>query len=117
MYASTYQAQEGEYYGREAQMRNALNSTVTILVEGEAGRYDWVKVWDNRISKTFEMNDRHSIEAIFNLYNTLNSSAILSQVNRNGPNYLKVLSSGQGATVALPILPPRIFSLGMRWKF
>jgi hypothetical protein len=81
------------------------------------GRYDWVKLWDNRISRTFQINDRHSVEAIMDWFNTLNSSVVLTRVNRNGPNYGKVLASGQGASVALPIVPPRIFRLGVRWKF
>ncbi|MBI4473870.1 MAG: TonB-dependent receptor, partial [Acidobacteria bacterium] len=117
MYSSAYSAQQGQYYGREAQMRNALNQTVNILVEPRMGRYDWVKLWDNRISKTFQLNDRHSVEAIMDWFNTLNSSVVLTHVTRNGPNYLKVLATGQGATVALPIVPPRIFRLGVRWKF
>jgi outer membrane receptor for Fe3+-dicitrate len=121
MYATTYQIQSGEWYGRIAQLRNALNALVNVQVENQVGRYDWVKLWDNRISKTFKLNDRQSIEAMFNIYNTLNSSAVLTQVNTNGPDYLKPLvgasSSGSSAGVESAILSPRIFSLGARWRF
>jgi hypothetical protein len=117
MYAATYQAQSGEYFGRQAQMRNALNALVTINVEGQAGRYDWVKLMDNRISKTYQINDRHSIEGMVDVFNVLNSSVVLTHVTLNGPNYLKPLSTGSGANVATPIIPPRIFRLGARWKF
>ncbi|MBI4474875.1 MAG: TonB-dependent receptor [Acidobacteria bacterium] len=117
LYAATFQAQSGEYFTREAQMRNALNRTVRIRVEGQAGRYDWVKLLDSRLSKTFQLNDRHSIEAMLDFYNVLNASTVLEQVNTNGPDYLKPLSVGAGATVATSILPPRIFRLGVRWKF
>jgi hypothetical protein len=59
---------------------------------------------------------------MFNMYNTLNSSAVLTQVNTNGPDYLKPLvgSSSAGtssAGVESAIVPPRIFSLGARWRF
>ena len=107
MYSSAYLAQTGDYHGRSAQMRNALNSNVTLTVEGRVGRYDRVKLWDNRISKTFQMGDRHSIEGMFDLFNSLNSSVVTGQTNQNGPDYLKPTS----------IISPRIFRLGVRWKF
>jgi hypothetical protein len=116
-YGSTYSAQSGEYYSRSAQMRNALNSLVTVQVEGIAGRYNWVKLWDNRISRVFQVGDRHSIEAMFDLYNTLNSSVVLSKVTVNGPDYGKPVTQGGGATQATSIVPARIFKLGVRWKF
>ena len=116
-YSGTYQIQSGAYYGRSAQMRNALNSTVTVQVEGRVGRYEPVRLWDSRVSKTFKINDRHSIEGMFDSFNTLNSSAVISQVNTNGPNYLKPLASGGGANVAQAIIPPRIIRLGARWRF
>jgi len=117
MYSATYQIQSGEYYGRQAQMRNALNSLVTVEVEGQVDRYDWVKLLDNRISKSFRINDRHSIEGILDVFNMLNSSAVLTRVTLNGPNYTKPLATGSGASVALPIIPARIMRLGVRWKF
>jgi len=42
---------------------------------------------------------------------------VISQVNTNGPNYLKPLASGGGANVAQAIIPPRIIRLGARWRF
>lgn len=116
-YGSTYSAQSGEYYGRFAQMRNALNALINVQVEGVAGRYNWVKLWDNRISRNFNIGDRHSIEAMLDLYNTLNSSVVLSQVTVNGPDYGKPVAQGGGATQASAIIPARIFKLGVRWKF
>jgi hypothetical protein len=116
-YSATYQIQTGNYYARSAQMRNALNSTVTVQVEGRVDRYDAVRLWDSRISKVFKIGDRHSIEGMFDSFNTLNSSAVISQVNTNGPNYLKPLATGGGANVAAAIIPPRIIRLGARWRF
>jgi len=116
-WASTYQIQSGPWYGRTAQMRNALNQTVNVLAEFHVDRYPTVKLWDNRISKSFNIGDQHIIEAQFDLYNTTNAGTVLSHVNTNGPNYLKPLAVGGGANVASPILPARIFKLGARWKF
>jgi hypothetical protein len=116
-YATTYSAQSGELYGRSAQMRNALNSLVTVLVEPRAGRYDWVKLWDNRFTRTFAMANRQSFEASLDFYNTLNSSVVLSQVNVNGPDYLKPSVGSSSAATATATVPPRIFRLGARWRF
>jgi Carboxypeptidase regulatory-like domain len=114
-WGSTYDAQSGAPFTRSAQMTNALGSTVTVVVEGLAGYYDWVKLWDNRVSKVFKVGDRQSVEAMFDLYNSFNSNTVLSQTNTNGANYLKP-TQGSGFASS-PILPPRIFKLGMRWKF
>src|SRR4029079_11150818 len=94
MFSSAYSAQAGQYYPREVQIQNALGSTVNVRVEAQAGRYPWIKLWDNRISKTVKLRDRESVEAFVDIFNTLNSSAVRSQVNVNGPNYLKPISAG-----------------------
>ena len=117
-YSTTLNIQGGQFFNRTTRMRDALNRNVTVEVEGQVARYDAVRLWDNRLSKVFQLNDRHSIEAMFDLYNTMNSSAILRHENRNGTNYLKPLaSSAIDAAAASPILSPRIFRLGMRWRF
>src|SRR5207302_1043236 len=41
-YGTTYQVQSGAWYSRSAQMVNALNSTVTVKVDGHFGRYPFV---------------------------------------------------------------------------
>jgi len=113
--SSTYDAQSGEPYSRSAQMANALGTTVTVQVEGRAGYYEWVRLWDNRVAKTFKIREHQSLEAMFDLYNTLNVNTVLSQTNTNGPNYLKPTQGGGFASS--PILPPRIFKLGARFRF
>ncbi len=35
----------------------------------------------------------------------------------NGPDYLKPFALGGAYVVPMPILPPRVFRLGVRWKF
>ena len=115
--ASTVTAQEGEYFNRVVQARNALNSTVNVEVENQAGRYEWVKLLDLRFSKTFAFG-KHSLEGMFDLFNATNSSVVLRRVTTNGPNFMKPLAtSGIDAASANPIPAPRIFRLSARWRF
>jgi hypothetical protein len=76
-----------------------------------------VKLWDNRFVKSFRVNGRHTFEASLDFYNTLNASTVLTQINVNGPDYLKPSAGSSSAATATAILPPRIFRLGIKWKF
>jgi hypothetical protein len=115
--ASTLTAQQGEYYPRVVQVRDALNALVNVTVEGQAGRYDWVKLMDLRVSKTFAVG-RHTLEGMFDVFNLTNSSVVLRVVTTNGPNFMKPLATGGiDAASANPIPAPRIFRLSARWKF
>ncbi|MGQ0736382.1 MAG: carboxypeptidase regulatory-like domain-containing protein [Acidobacteriota bacterium] len=107
MFGSSFVAQSGGWYGRDVQVRNALNALVNIRVEPRAGRYDWVKIWDNRISKRFDLPRGHSVEGMFDLFNSLNVNTVTSQVIRNGSTY------GQPTE----IIAPRVFRLGVRYRF
>jgi hypothetical protein len=118
MYSTAYYANSGAYYTRSVQMRNALGTNVTVQVEGNVGRLPWIKLWDNRFSKTFKIGDKQSIEGMVDIFNTLNSNAIRSLVTLNGPNFMKPISAGGiDASAASAILTARLFKLGMRWKF
>src|SRR5262249_747953 len=116
-WGSTYQVQSGAWYNRVVQVRNALNATVNVVAEGHFGRYPYVKLWDNRLSKVFHVGDKQTIEGMFNLYTTLNANTILSMVTTNGPNFLTPTQFASGATSAAAILPARIFKLGIRYRF
>ena len=117
MVASTLTGQQGEYFPRIVQVRNALNQTVEVVTEGQAGRYDWVKLMDLRFSKVVRLGS-HSLEGMFDVFNLTNSNVVLRHVNVNGPNYLKPLATGGiDAASANPIPAPRIFRLSARWKF
>jgi len=75
-------------------------------------------LWDNRISKKFKIGEKSTLEGTIDVFNTLNSSAVKSQVNVNGPNYLKPISAGGiDASAASSILTARIIKIGARWKF
>jgi hypothetical protein len=73
MVASTFTGQQGEYFPRIVQVRDALNQLVDVVAEGQAGRYDWVKLVDMRLAKTFRFG-KHSFEGMFDLFNATNSS-------------------------------------------
>jgi hypothetical protein len=109
MWAGTFSSQSGSWYNRTVQVRNALNSNVTVTVENRVGRYPWVHLWDNRISKRFTIGDRHTIEGTFDLFNTLNVNTITSWSVASGSNYHKPASDGW--------ITPRIFKLGVKYKF
>lgn len=105
-YGSALTVQSGNYYYREVQARNALNAAVTVRFP-KAGQYDTVQIWDNRLSKRFNLPAGQSIEGMFDLFNSLNSNVVLSQVLRNGPTF------GQPTN----IMAPRVYRLGVRYRF
>ena len=116
--ASTFTGQQGEYFPRIVQAPNALNTLVEVVAEGQAGRYDWVKLLDLRFSKTFSWGGSQSFEGMFDVFNLTNTSVVLRHVNVNGVNYLKPLATGGiDAASANPIPAPRIFRLSVRYKF
>ena len=106
-YASSLLMQSGDYYFREVQVRDAVNATVAIRVEPQAGRYDWTKIWDNRFSKRIKTWNSQSIEGELNIYNTLNLNTITSQTNRNGSTYLQPTE----------IIAARVMKIGVKYRF
>jgi hypothetical protein len=107
LYAASFVGQSGEWFGREVQIRDANNTLVTLRVEPHLARYDWVKIWDNRVSKRFKTWGHQSVEGLFDLFNTLNVNTITAQTNRNGSTYQQPTT----------IIAPRVFRLGVRYKF
>ncbi|HUQ89164.1 MAG TPA: TonB-dependent receptor [Vicinamibacterales bacterium] len=106
-FASSFQAQSGDYYTREVQIRDALNTLIAIRINPQQGRYEWTKIWDNRLSKRIKTFGSQSVEGTFDLFNTLNANTITTQTVRNGATY--------GAPTE--ILPARVFRLGVRYRF
>ena len=106
-FASSLNAQSGDYFFREVQIRDALNTQVAIRIDPQAGRYEWTKLWDNRFSKRIKTFGNQSIEGTFDLFNTLNTNTITAQTNRNGATYLQPTE----------IIAPRVFRLGVRYRF
>ena len=115
--SSTYTAPEGEYFPADRPGADALNQNINVAVEGQAGRYDWVRLMDLRVSKVVTRSAAIRWRACSTCFNMSNSSVVLSQVNINGPNYLKPLPTGSGAATAEAIPAPRIFRVTARWTF
>lgn len=108
MWGSTWTTQSGNWYDRRVRVRNALGSIQTIQVENQVGRYGWVHLWDQRFSKKFRIGDRQSIEAQFDLFNTLNVNTVTSHGTSVGlSSYLRPSA----------IIAPRIFQVGARYIF
>ena len=84
-----------------------MGATVNIRVETHVDRYAWVKIFDNRISKRINLPHGHSVEGTVDLFNTLNINTITTQVIRNGTTY------GQPTE----IIAPRVFRVGVRYRF
>jgi hypothetical protein len=107
-FASSLQAQSGDYFFREVQIRDAVNTNVAIRITPQAGRYEWTKVWDNRFAKRIKTFGSQSIEGELNIYNTLNLNTITSQTNRVG-----------SASFLRPdeIIAARVMKLGVKYRF
>ena len=107
-YASSFTAQSGDYFVREVQIRDALNTLLAIRITPQAGRYGWTKIWDNRFSKRLKTFGSQSVEGTFDLFNSLNANTITAQTNRVG-----------SAAFLQPtdILAARVFRLGLRYRF
>jgi Carboxypeptidase regulatory-like domain/TonB dependent receptor-like, beta-barrel len=106
-FASSLNAQTGDYFFREVQIRDAQNTLIAIRAESQAGRYEWTKLWDNRLSKRFKTFGNQSLEGEINLYNSLNTNTITAQTNRNGATYLQPTD----------IIAARVFRLGVKYRF
>jgi hypothetical protein len=115
--ASTFTAQQGEYFDRIVQVRDALNTTVNVRVEGHAGRYDWVKLSDLRLSKSLALKGGN-LEGMVDVFNLFNTSVVLRRVTTNGVNFNKPLATGGiDAASANPIPAARVFRLSVRYRF
>ena len=106
-YSTSILGQSENWYNREIRIRNALNSNVTLDIDTQIGRLPFVTIWDQRVSKTFEVSDRHSIEATFDLFNSMNSNNVTAIRERVGSRFLEPSA----------VLSPRIVRLGARWRF
>ena len=107
MFASSFLSQTGEPFFREVQIRDASNTNIAVRVESRAGRYESTKIWDNRLSKRFKTFGNQSVEGTIDLFNSLNTNTITAQTNRNGSTYL----------APTDIIAPRVFRLGVKYRF
>jgi len=66
---------------------------------------------DLRFSKIFRLNEGNTIDANFDIYNSLNSDAVLSETT----TYAGV--NGGAWRRPTGVIQGRIFKFGMRWDF
>ncbi len=106
-FSGIWKSQSGQFYGRQVRLRDSNNRTVTIAVDKQKYQLNTLNLLDLRLNKVFQLSDNHSIEAMFDLYNVLNSSAVVALNLRSGSTFQRPSS----------IVPGRIMRLGVRWKF
>jgi hypothetical protein len=107
MYGTAFSYQSGDYYDREVQLRNALNSTVNLIVQDNFGQLEPVRIWDNRVTKRFSLPRGQRIEAGFDIFNTLNTNAVIDINIRNGNDFLSPDE----------VVAPRIMRLTLKYQF
>jgi hypothetical protein len=117
-YSGSYIAQDGNWYGRSAQVRDGRGTNVTVTMDPRFGRYPWLHNWDQGFKKKFKIGETgQTLEFAWELYNSLNSNTLRSwnTTNVNSSNYLQP----DGVTPLRPnsILAPRIYEWGVSWKF
>jgi len=116
-WSSVYTAQSGDWYSRSFDVKDAAGNTQTLTVNGHAGRYPWVKDWDQSIAKRFKITDTQSVQITWQLFNTLNASTItgFSSTDVSSSTYLQP----DKVTPLQPknILPGRIYQWGISYKF
>ena len=116
--ASTFTGQQGEYFPRIVQVRNALNTLVNVMVEGQAGRYDWVKLVGPAAVEDVPIRQALVRRDVRRRSTSPTRASSCGVVTTNGPNYMKPLATGGiDAASANPIPAPRIFRLSARYRF
>jgi len=105
LFSGTYKAQSGQHYGRQVRLKDRNNSTVAFMIERDKYRMNTLSLLDLRISKTFQLGDSHELEAMFDLFNALNNSAVDALNLRAGSSFQRPSK----------IVPGRIFRLGAKW--
>jgi Carboxypeptidase regulatory-like domain len=114
-WASTFSAQSGNPFNRAVQIKNADNSNVTQTIATSVARYPWVNLWDQRFTKRFKIGDKQSVEAYYELFNTMNINTITSQGTTIGLATFK----GTDGSLYKPsaIISPRISQFTVKYRF
>ncbi len=109
LWSTTFTSQKGDWYGRSAQVKDALGTTDTVLMQGHLARYQSVTDWDQRITKRFKIGDKSTLELKWDLYNSLNADATTAfkSTTSNASTYL----------IPSTVLPGRIYQWTATFKF
>jgi hypothetical protein len=74
-----------------------------------------VNVWDQRFTKRFKIGDRQSVEAYYELFNTLNTNSVSTQGVTVGPS--SFLASNGTLYKPSAIISPRISQISVKYRF
>jgi hypothetical protein len=119
-WSSTFGMQSGLWMNRAVQIRNALGTNVNQVVAFQVDRYPWVNVWDQRFAKKFKVHEGHTIEAFFELFNSLNVNTVTSAgSNQTNPAIGPAAFLGKDLSFYRPteIVSPRIMQLTAKYRF
>ncbi len=118
LYAASFTGQSGEWFGRDVQVRDALNQVVNVRVDPHFDRFDWTKLFDNRISKRVKTVGNQSIEGIVDVFNTLNVNTV-TELSGLSVSTTTGGATRSGSTFMQPteIIAPRVFRVSLRYKF
>ncbi len=107
--SSVFRASKGEPYGRRLNSPSLSQGVVTVYVEPIGTFFnDSVYIVDFRAEKSFNLGERWGkLDAMFDLFNLSNSSAIVASNDLTGATFGQVTQT----------MVPRIFRIGMRYSF
>ena len=106
-YGTAFSYQSGDWFDREVQLRNALNTTVNLIVQDNFIQLEPVRIWDNRVTKRFSLPRGQRIEGSLDIFNTLNTNAVTDINIRNGSDFLAPEA----------IIAPRVLRLSLKYSF
>ena len=107
-YASSFTAQSGDYFFREVQIRDALNTQRRRFASSRRPAATSGRRSGTTASRSGSRRSAASrSKATFDLYNSLNTNTITAQTNRNGSTYRQPTE----------IIAPRVFRVGVRYRF
>ena len=83
----------------------------------QTGRYPWANLWDQRFTKKFRIGDKQSVEAYYEVFNTLNVNTITSQGTTIGTSNFVKDPAGNFVAKPTAILSPRISQFTVKFRF
>jgi hypothetical protein len=106
---TAYNSQKGENAVRTFSVRGMNQGTFTATVEHNGENfYPSIHLWNARAEKQFKVNERQSIDAMFDLFNIPNRNTATGWVTNTGLTFQRQITA---------LLNPRIFRLGIRYNF
>ena len=107
-FSGSWKVQSGRQWGRNTAVAFPGDGTQNIRMEEvTANRAPTVSILDLRADKSFTFGRYGRFTAMLDMFNTLNSGAVVNFATTTGPTFKRVIG----------ILDPRIFRFGIRYDF